>query len=129
MSIRALLVGLAVFCSPIGAQINFNECGVSQGCFIQPPNCNDGNDFANCAVAASFKKIDETWLEIELVTSLVHPVAGTQIGNETGVYAALGLSTDQSMVNYFQAFNELSLRLGWALKFLPMGSTVELCIV
>lgn len=101
MNIRALIVGLAVYCSPIWAQIDVSQCGKTQGCFIQPPNCNNGNDFANCAVAASFQKFTDDakkdWIDIMLVTSIVHPIMNP-IGGDTGVYAALGLSNDTYMV-------------------------------
>lgn len=100
MNFRSLIVGLVVFYNPIWAKFDDSKCGSIQGCFIQPPNCNNGNDFSKCAVAASFKKLNSSWMEIELLTSRTRPIGSTPIGGDTGVYVALGLSIDQAMVNF-----------------------------
>lgn len=97
MNIQALIVGLVVCYNPIWATFDASKCGKSQGCFIQPPDCNNGNDFSKCSVAASFKKLNDSWMEIELLTSRIRPIGDVQIGGDTGVFVAFGLSTDQIM--------------------------------
>lgn len=82
--------------------IDYSQCGVTQGCFIEPPNCNSGNDFSNCAAAASFKHViaDNDYIEYQLLTNTLRSFGDDQPGPDAqnGVYVALAQSQDTDMV-------------------------------